>query len=28
LFFASPGSSYIPGQEVIIDGGWGLGTAD
>lgn len=28
LFFASPGSSYITGQEVIIDGGWGLGTAD
>jgi NAD(P)-dependent dehydrogenase (short-subunit alcohol dehydrogenase family) len=28
LFFASPASSYITGQEVIIDGGWGLGTAD
>jgi NAD(P)-dependent dehydrogenase (short-subunit alcohol dehydrogenase family) len=28
LFFASPGSAYITGQEVIIDGGWGLGTAD
>lgn len=28
LFFASPGSSYITGQEIIIDGGWGLGTAD
>jgi NAD(P)-dependent dehydrogenase (short-subunit alcohol dehydrogenase family) len=28
LFFASPGSGYITGQEVIIDGGWGLGTAD
>ncbi len=28
LFFASPGSSYITGQEVIIDGGWGLGAAD
>jgi NAD(P)-dependent dehydrogenase (short-subunit alcohol dehydrogenase family) len=28
LFFASPGSGYITGQEVIIDGGWGLGAAD
>jgi NAD(P)-dependent dehydrogenase (short-subunit alcohol dehydrogenase family) len=28
LFFASPASGYITGQEVIIDGGWGLGTAD
>jgi NAD(P)-dependent dehydrogenase (short-subunit alcohol dehydrogenase family) len=28
LFFASPGSGYITGQEVVIDGGWGLGTAD
>jgi NAD(P)-dependent dehydrogenase (short-subunit alcohol dehydrogenase family) len=28
LFLASPGSGYITGQEVIIDGGWGLGTAD
>jgi len=28
LFFASPGSGYVTGQEVIIDGGWGLGTAD
>lgn len=28
LFFASPGSGYITGQEIIIDGGWGLGTAD
>jgi NAD(P)-dependent dehydrogenase (short-subunit alcohol dehydrogenase family) len=28
LFLASPGSGYITGQEIIIDGGWGLGTAD
>jgi NAD(P)-dependent dehydrogenase (short-subunit alcohol dehydrogenase family) len=28
LFLASPGSGYITGPEVIIDGGWGLGTAD
>jgi NAD(P)-dependent dehydrogenase (short-subunit alcohol dehydrogenase family) len=28
LFLASPASEYITGQEILIDGGWGLGTAD
>lgn len=28
LFLASPASAYITGQEIIIDGGWGLGVAD
>lgn len=28
LFLASPGSAYITGQEIVIDGGWGLGIAD
>ena len=28
LFLASPASDYITGQEIIIDGGWGIGVAD
>jgi NAD(P)-dependent dehydrogenase (short-subunit alcohol dehydrogenase family) len=28
LFLASHASDYITGQEIIIDGGWGLGRAD
>ena len=28
LFLASPASDYITGQEIGIDGGWGLGTVD
>jgi NAD(P)-dependent dehydrogenase (short-subunit alcohol dehydrogenase family) len=28
LFLASPGSTYVTGQEITIDGGWTLGVAD
>ena len=28
LFIASHASDYITGQEIIVDGGWGLGRAD
>jgi NAD(P)-dependent dehydrogenase (short-subunit alcohol dehydrogenase family) len=28
LFLASPASLYVTGQEIIIDGGWGLRVAD
>jgi NAD(P)-dependent dehydrogenase (short-subunit alcohol dehydrogenase family) len=28
LFLASPASEYVAGQEIVIDGGWGLGVAD
>jgi len=28
LFLASPACEYITGQEIVIDGGWGLGIAD
>ncbi|MGB6449825.1 MAG: SDR family NAD(P)-dependent oxidoreductase [Steroidobacteraceae bacterium] len=28
LFLSSPASGYVTGQQIIIDGGWGLGEAD
>ena len=28
LFLSSPACGYITGQQIVIDGGWGLGTAD
>jgi NAD(P)-dependent dehydrogenase (short-subunit alcohol dehydrogenase family) len=28
LFLASPSSGYLTGQQIIIDGGWGLGEVD
>jgi len=28
LFLASPASDYLTGQQIIIDGGWGLGEVD
>jgi NAD(P)-dependent dehydrogenase (short-subunit alcohol dehydrogenase family) len=28
LFLASPGSGYVTGQQISIDGGWTLGVAD
>jgi NAD(P)-dependent dehydrogenase (short-subunit alcohol dehydrogenase family) len=28
LFLSAPASAYITGQEIVIDGGWGLGSAD
>jgi NAD(P)-dependent dehydrogenase (short-subunit alcohol dehydrogenase family) len=28
IFLASPSSAYLTGQQIIIDGGWGLGEVD
>jgi NAD(P)-dependent dehydrogenase (short-subunit alcohol dehydrogenase family) len=28
LFLASPASGYLTGQQIFIDGGWGLGQVD
>jgi NAD(P)-dependent dehydrogenase (short-subunit alcohol dehydrogenase family) len=28
LFLAAPASAYLTGQQIVIDGGWGLGEVD